>query len=868
MSQMTISNDMFFQAMFNTSVPRIIVKTDGPDRIIVSTNAAYKTFLSTQSEYFEQAILKSVFDNGDAQPAELEIIPIGGIDGYPEYVMISILRNSISSIINFIPSGMAILRGKNMVLEVVNQSMLDLWNRDESIKGKALLEFLPELEDQEFPSLLQQVYTTGTPYKTVDAPVQIQTADGLHVKYMDFSYTALRNGAGETESILVLAEDVTERTIGRMREQQLAEELTVMNEELAASNEELAAMNEEISATNEELMESREEQYQLHEDLLNSEARFRNLVQRAPVPICILTGPEHTFESVNDRMLSLVGKTERIIGQPLKTAIPELERQDLIALMDQVYSSGKLMSVEESKVMFDHGGQQVEGYYTYICQPIKDSAGLTTGLMIVAMEMTSQVLARKKLEASENRFRFLLNAIPQQVWTATPAGRVDYVNQVMSDDLGKGTAGLIMNGWQEFLHPDDFSRCMEKYTDALKTGVTYVDEFRLLFADGKYHWHLGRLVPFIENDEIQLWIGTNTNIDLQKANELKKDEFLSVASHELKTPLTSIKAFNQLLQYTKEEEKRRMFTSKSQDNIIRLERLINDLLDVTKINAGKMVYNMKPFNFRQMLQESIDNVQHTSPAHEIVLEGTVDFEYTGDRFRLEQVMQNILTNAVKYSPEAAKVIVNSKAELGNIVVSVQDFGIGIAEKDLHRLFERYYRADNTSMRFEGLGLGLFISSEIIKRHQGSFWIESELGKGSTFFFRLPLKRSGNTDHIHITYVEAGAYLYVDWIGFQNIETVKKGCMEIYKALQEYKVTKVVNDNTNVLGSWSDAAEWVGEVWFPAAEEAGLKHFAWIYAPAAFSKLSANKSVEKSKSGVVIRLFTDLALGVQWIKEVE
>ncbi len=865
---MSFFNDTFFQALFNTSVPRIIVKTEGFDHTIVASNDAYSTLLNSQTPDFEQAILNMAFNNEAGISAELEITPVETVDGRSEYRIISIPRNSISSIVNFISSGLAILRGRAMILEVVNKAMLSLWDRDESITGKALLEFMPELKDQEFPDLLEQVFTTGEPYKTVDAPVKLQTTEGMQTKYMDFSYTALKNAAGKTDGILVLAEDVTERTLGRMREQQLTEELTVMNEELAASNEEFAAMNEELSAINEELVESREEQYQLHEELSSSEVRFRKLVQQAPVAISILNGPEHTFESVNDKMLSFLGKTERIIGMPIKQALPELEPQDLIDLMDDVYSRAELATVEEKKVKLEHDGKLVERYFTYLCQPLVNTYGKSTGLMIVAIDVTAQVLTRKSVEINEHRFRFLLNAIPQQVWTASPEGRVDYVNQIMCDDLGKDKAALIMNGWQGFLHPDDFVRCMDKYTMALKTREPYVDEFRLLFADGKYHWHLGRLIPLIQNGEIQLWIGTNTNIDLQKANELKKDEFLSVASHELKTPLTSIKAFNQLLQYTKEEEKKRTFIRKSQENIIRLERLINDLLDVTKINAGKMAYDMKQFNFRQMLQESIENVQHTSSTHQIILESAPDLVYTGDHFRMEQVMHNFLSNAIKYSPDGGNVIVNCRIEQESIVVSVQDFGIGIAEKDLSRLFERYYRADNITMRFEGLGLGLFISSEIIKRHQGNFWIESQVGQGSTFFFQLPLNRPGNNHGFKLRYVEDGAYLYVDWIGFHNMDTVKDGCMEIYKAVEQYKVTKVVNDNTNVLGSWSDAAEWVGEVWFPKVEHAGLKYFAWIYAPAAFSKMSANKSVEKTNSRVKIRLFTELQLGIQWITTVE
>jgi two-component system CheB/CheR fusion protein len=347
---------------------------------------------------------------------------------------------------------------------------------------------------------------------------------------------------------------------------------------------------------------------------------------------------------------------------------------------------------------------------------------------------------RKKMEelaATESRFRFLLNAIPQQVWTATPDGALDYVNEVICSDFGYSTEEIVGHGWQKFIHPDDLPGCLEKWVSALSSGNDYIVEFRLLFQDGSYQWHMGKAVPLIEDGKINLWIGTNTNIELQKNNEQKKDEFLSIASHELKTPLTNIKAFNQLLQKVKDPEKLAPFVDRSSEHINRLERLINDLLDVTKINAGKMTYHMESFDFGKMINEAVESARLIDDKREILLNNKADIPYTGDYYRLEQVVNNFISNALKYSPAGSSVIVSATAGPKNITVSVQDFGIGIAAENIGHLFDRYYRVDNTAMRFPGLGLGLFISSEIIKRHHGSFWIESELGKGSTFYFRLP-----------------------------------------------------------------------------------------------------------------------------------
>jgi PAS domain S-box-containing protein len=880
---MTILNDPFFQALFNTPVPRAILEANAPEYTIVASNDAYKRLSESENQYIKGKILRKVADPDGEESQELEITTVAGANGGKPYLLISIhgdklsmqmrpdfsrlisegQQKNLANIIKHLPAGLAILRGEDLVLEVVNEGMLKIWNKDESIFGKKLLDFLPEIREQEFPRLLKEVYTTGIPYYSRDAQLQVMSTSGLQLIYVDFSYTALKDDQGNTESILVLAEDVTERTISHMREQSLTEELTVINEELAGSNEELAVINEELSATNEELIKSREDLDCVHQSLYKSELKFRKLVQQAPVAIGTLNGPVHIVESANDMMLSYLGKTHEIIGQPLSTALPEAYEQPLIELLDQVYASGEFHTAEERTASFYHNGLLKKRYFTYIFQPIKDEQEETRGLIVAAIDVTTQVIARKEAEASEKRFRFLLDAMPQQVWTASPSGLLDYVNQVMCTDFGKPAEALTTNGWQQYLHPDDFRRCMHKYLSAIKNGQEFVDEFRLLLKDGHYHWHLGRLVPLIDNKKIQLWIGTNTNIDTQKATEIKKDEFLSIASHELKTPLTSIKAFNQLMMRANSEDKVRTFVGKSSENILHLERLISDLLDVTKINAGKMIYNMKSFNFKRMLEESVENVQHTT-SHQIILEQAPEVEYVGDVFRLEQVVHNFLNNAIKYSPKALKVIVNAKIEREHLIVSVQDFGIGIPERDRNKLFERYFRADNTAMRFEGLGLGLYISSEILKRHRGSFWIESEEGQGSTFFFELPLQRVKPEENYTISYNEAEGYLYADWLGFQNIETVQSGCMAILEALKEYSATKLINDNTNVLGSWSESLEWVAEIWFPMMKEAGLRYLAWIYSPATYSILAAQKSVEISDEKAEIKLFTELSLAKNWI----
>jgi PAS domain S-box-containing protein len=656
--------------------------------------------------------------------------------------------NQLMDVLALSGNATAIYTTEDIIIESANDAMIAFWGKDRSIIGLPLEVGVPELRNQPFIGMLKEVLRTGITSAGESVAAELLIDNKLQTSYYDYEYRAIKNSGGETYCILHTAADVTARVLGQAaiaRAQLQKEELE--NEQ--ALNEELAAANEELSAINEELKQTQDSLHKLNAELearvaertrklTESEGRMRYLLADAPVAMAVFTGRDLIIESANKMVLEAWAKTADIVGMPLQVAVPELVGQDFLQILDDVFTSGEPFYGNEVKALIEQNGVVEDVYANFVYHPLKNEAGQTTSIMLAAHIITEQVNARKLVEANAERFRFMLNAIPQQVWTATPSGLLDYVNQVVRNDFGDSTADIVGHGWQKYIHADDLPLAISAWTKALETGGEYVVEFRLLFYDGIYRWHLARALPLVEDGQVKLWLGTNTNIDERKNNEQKKDEFLSIASHELKTPLTSIKAFNQLMSRTNDANRLDSFIKKSSDHIIRLEKLISDLLDVTKINSGKMDYAMEPFGFKKLLTESIENVQHISPLHEIILDNVVDLTYIGDYYRLEQVINNFLTNAIKYSPEGKRVVVNSKIEKDNIVVSVQDFGIGIAEKDLDKLFDRYYRVDNTAMRFEGLGLGLFISSEILKGHKGSFWIESKQAEGSTFYFTLPL----------------------------------------------------------------------------------------------------------------------------------
>jgi len=793
------------------------------------------------------------------------------------------LRNSrhrLKSMVMTTPIGMTILRGRDLVVEVANAKMLEIWNHSwKEVSNKPLLEIFPELADQPFPKLLLSVLDTGKPVKIAEIEVDIASPHGNRHIHVELSYDPLFDTEGNVEAIIATIIDITAVVEARKALEKSEAEQQALNEELTAINEEMASANEELMAINEELADTQENLKKLNSDLGASEARIRFLVEDAPVAIGLLVGPELIIESANRKMLELWGKTDIILDMPLHLALPELQElgQPFLKILDNVLTSGLPYYGNEAKIYLERNGKMEELYFNFVYHPVKDSNEIATSIMVVATEVTEQVRSRQLIEANEARFRFILNAIPQQVWTATPGGSLNYVNQVVCNDFGYSTEEIVGHGWQKFIHPDDLENCLTKWAAALSSGQEYVVEFRLMFHDGAYHWHLARAIPLIEDGKINLWLGTNTDINIQKNNEQRKDEFLSIASHELKTPLTSIKAYNQIIQRINDPEKLKPFINKSADHIIRLERLVSDLLDVTKINAGKMSYMMEPFNFSEMMADSIESIRHTALNHKVILENNADIIYIGDRYRMEQVMNNFLSNAIKYSPEDNKIIVTSKIDHDNIVVAVQDFGIGIARNNLDRLFERYYRVDNTAMRFEGLGLGLFISAEILRRHGGSFWIESEQGKGSTFYFRLPIDHTEKNPvvhtntfyrdgHITINYNKTLSRLDTDWLGFQNMESVKNGCLMMLDILIKNNCKKIMNDNRHVLGTWAEASDWVREIFFPMMESAGIKYIAWIFALGAVSQFAAEKSIDTTDEKIKTLFFTDITAAEDWINE--
>ncbi|MDB5176974.1 MAG: Two-component sensor kinase [Candidatus Saccharibacteria bacterium] len=226
--------------------------------------------------------------------------------------------------------------------------------------------------------------------------------------------------------------------------------------------------------------------------------------------------------------------------------------------------------------------------------------------------------------------------------------------------------------------------------------------------------------------------------------ELQKDDFISIASHELKTPITSVKAYVQILgkRFQKANDLSSVaLVGKMDLQLDKLTSLIGDLLDVTKIEAGRIQFNESTFDFNKLVNATVEELQRTTEKHTIFKELQPSITISGDHDRLGQVINNFITNAIKYSPQADKIIVKTVIDKANVILSVQDFGLGLAKEDQDRVFERFYRVSGSDQNtYPGLGLGLYISSEIIKRHYGRVWVGGNKIHGSTFCFSLPMPK--------------------------------------------------------------------------------------------------------------------------------
>ncbi|WDF55733.1 PAS domain-containing protein [Mucilaginibacter sp. KACC 22063] len=644
-----------------------------------------------------------------------------------------------------------ILRGNEYVVEVANEQLAALWNKNlDSILGHKLLAILPELVDQPFPALLKQVYDTGVPYGQEEEVFYLDTEEGRLTRYISFYYDPLKDEKGNVSGIIVAAADITDMVRSRQLLQESYDMQQSLNEEISATNEELASANEELQTTNEELYLAQNRLENYVSELAASESRFRSLIQDAPVAIGVLRTRELIIEAANTSILKLWGKSADIIGKNLADALPELRGQAYLKLLDDVYTSGVAYRGDESKALLEHAGTLEEYFFNFVYQPLFDSRGNTDAIMVVAIDVTPQVKSRKALEQAQDSLKLAFNA--------AELGSFDM-------DLEKGTLfwdkrcrtlfGVSHNDEVTYekdfingLHPEDRERILKVidnvYNKALSNGDYDVEYRTVGMDDGKLRWLRAKgKAYFDDNDKPVRFVGSVLDITEQKLDEIRKNDFIGMVSHELKTPLTSLTAYLQVL-LSKARKQQDGFTtdalSKANQQAKRMSTMINGFLNVSRLESGKIQLEKQDFFLNDLITSVIEEANLMSGSHNIQFTPCENIPVHADMDKIGSVITNLVSNAIKYSQKGQLIHLSCSVTDHEAKVSVKDEGMGIKSEDQQKLFERYYRVENQHAKhISGFGIGLYLSAEIIHRHEGKIGVESELGKGSNFWFTLPLK---------------------------------------------------------------------------------------------------------------------------------
>ncbi|MGB3775615.1 MAG: ATP-binding protein, partial [Leeuwenhoekiella sp.] len=473
-------------------------------------------------------------------------------------------------------------------------------------------------------------------------------------------------------------------------------------------------------------------------------------VRSSPWPIAILKQEDLKVEIANKAMLKVWDKNKDILGKPLAEVVPELASTDIMVWLKEVYRTGvALESFQQKNRLKSSDGKPK--YYDVIYQPQRSTDGEVIGVSIIATVVTQQVLLNEKVKESEKQYKELTNNLPEFIISYDIRKEKYYYNKSLLDFTGSSLESLARNNWYSILHPEDYERMMNIYGSAIENNENFEMEVRIRNKEGDYLWCLNRNHCIVDSNGNALrWIGTNTLIQRLKDEVKRKEDFLKLVSHELKTPVTSIKGYVQMILSMISEDPAKPINTlpikssleRVENQVTRLTHLIAEMLDLSRMKESKLDLKLESFDLCELVKETILDVQHSSGMVEIKSSFEDVCNVHADKDRIGQVLINFITNAIKYSPEQKDIHVSVyNDEPGYISVSVSDSGIGISDSDLSKIFDRFYRVSGKNEgTYAGFGIGLFLAKAIIDRHNGKIRVESKLNKGSNFIFSLPYEK--------------------------------------------------------------------------------------------------------------------------------
>ncbi|MVM30325.1 PAS domain-containing protein [Spirosoma sp. HMF4905] len=672
------------------------------------------------------------------------------------------------SLVEEAPVATCLLTGRELRIEVANQSILAIWGKGREVIGKPLAMAVPELEGQPFLHILDDVFTTAKAYSASNALVTHKIDGVLKDVYVDFDYKPLLGTDGLVASILVTATNVTDKVIASRK-------------------------------------------------LEESEVRFRTIVEQAPVAIALLSGKDMIVETANEAVLASWGKDATILGKPIRQALPELEGQPFLALLSQVYSTGELYSAYAAPARLMINGKLEDVYYDFIYTPIRNVEGIVTGVMVLATVVTEQVLARQKVERAEASLRGAVELAELGTWQIDlTTGILDYSERLRAwCGIGPDEIITIERAYRP-IREEDRPLVKASMTHAMTPGTngiydveytldaTQAGRERIIHAQGKAFFDeegkaytiSGTAQDVTEQRSIQLALehrvqerteelaATNeelaaineeltaaseeivkankgleeANLHLTRSNQ-NLQQFAYIASHDLQEPLRKIQQFGDLLRnrYETSFGEGLVYLERMQSAASRMSLLIKDLLSFSRISTRQVV--TASVSLSQVVDEALDNLSvaigETNAHIEVDALPTVQ----GDASQLGQLFLNLLSNAIKFSRKSQSgestvphITVRATAlraedlpvsvkparqTMAYLRIDVADNGIGFDEKYRDRIFQVFQRLHGKN-EFAGTGVGLAICEKVVVNHGGAITATSKPGSGATFSVYLPL----------------------------------------------------------------------------------------------------------------------------------
>ncbi|MDO3641700.1 ATP-binding protein [Mucilaginibacter sp. L3T2-6] len=479
---------------------------------------------------------------------------------------------------------------------------------------------------------------------------------------------------------------------------------------------------------------------------------FKIVFEKSPGSLLIKgDAPRFTIAAASDSYLEVTSSTrEHIVGKGFFEAFPEdktlSDDTNARSVFTRVVDTGQKVDVPSYRFDVYNRDTGICDIRYWSCSniPLLSTDGKVDYILNTVIDITEEVRAREIIAENEDRLRLATDAAALATWDLNLLDYSFVSSPRMNEIFGHPPDAPLLNHQelQRQVDPEDLKNIVvAAYHEALVTGK-YLYEVRISLPDESLRWIKTQGIVIYNEKNIPVrMLGTVLDITDNKRDEIRKNDFIAMASHELKTPLTSVKAYLQILAKRLASSGDSFVNStllKAGNQVNKMTDLIHAFLDLSRLESGKLQLKLADFDINALIEEIIAETRLLSPGRIIYFQPGEKLMVRADHEKIGQVTSNFLSNALKYSDKETIISITAVKEIDSVKVSVEDKGIGIRPKDQEKLFQRFYRVEGDKMKnISGFGIGLYLSREIMQRHKGAIGVESEEGKGATFYFTLP-----------------------------------------------------------------------------------------------------------------------------------